>query len=94
MSGLPCAQDRAVRLDRVDVASLDPHVLRLVHRLLHHDGRGLDDNWLLDYDGLLHHRCGRRGGGGRNGAAENRAANKPRGKRAAVAAMVVVMVVV
>ena len=61
---------------------------------MHNDRRGLDDNRLLHYDGLLHNRGSRSGGGGRYDAAEDRATDKPCSKCAAVAAVVVVIVVV
>ena len=49
VTGLPHADNRAVRLHLVDIAALDPDVLHLRHRLLHYDR-------LLNYDGLGYHR--------------------------------------
>ena len=50
MTRLPSAEDGAIRLNRVDIAALDPNVLGLVDRLLHDDGRRLHDNRLLNDD--------------------------------------------
>ena len=52
MPGLPDAHGRSVRLDLIDVASLDPHRLALDDGLLHDDGLGHDG--LLDDDRLRH----------------------------------------
>ena len=102
MAGLPDAQHRAVGLDPVDVASLDPDVLHLVDgldddRLLHDDGRGLDDHGLLHDDGRgLHDDRGRRGHDRTRAqrvveeTADERAADHARGEAAAVVVVAVV----
>ena len=68
--GLPDLHERAVRTDLVDVAALNPDALRRKGRrgnrgglrsrrsddgLLNHGRRGLNDDGLLDDDGLCHH---------------------------------------
>ena len=54
MPRLPDADSRTVRLDLIDVPSLDPDILRLLDRLL--NNYGLSDNRLLDDNGLLNKR--------------------------------------
>ena len=100
MPGLPGADYRAVRLDRIDVATLNPDVLRLVDRLLNDDRRGShDDRCRLHNDGRRRHDDWRRRHNGRrrrrrycacDKSAEERAAYDARGNRAAAAVMMMV----
>ena len=49
MPRLPDAYCRSVRLNLIDIPTLDPHRLAL------NDRRLLNDDWLSDHSGLLHH---------------------------------------